>query len=1034
MALEGLVLILKSLLFISTESNYSSKSPEWGKNIDGRREIQTLDSIGDEESPEVDSTADHDLGMTNIVEAFDKKLKIQQEIETGILKFNLSPMKGLKYLASLGHLELTPKIVGDFLHLYQEKLDKTMIGEFLGREKEYENGFCYKVLDEYVESMDFNEMKFDIAIRYFLHGFRLPGEAQKIDRIMEKFAERYYLQHREEFASADMAFILAFSTIMLQTNLHNPAIRDDKRMTKEQFIKQNKGISTDGELSDDLLSEIYDRIAAEPISINQDQKKVKKDDASFVVFQSLNDKKKKDAFNNERKEMVRAGEAMIRQGKKRGSVFVKNVPMNEEAYARPMFEVAWPPILGVLSQTLENCEDLRIVDLCLSTFQYCISISCRLDNRVARNTFLHALSKFTTLDTVREMRSKNVQCIKLLLNVAFTEGEYLEESWLQILQVISQLARLQLFANGGHTDDMFFGDALSSSGKKYRTNQERQSSSQDPLTKLFLGPTKAETNRLVEEANAEMIWKDVDPVLVDRVFLGSTNLSGNSVIYFVTSLCEVSMMEIVNSGGINSFKGKEGTMDGFAPRIFSLQKLVEVADYNMNSRSRVDWSNIWKLLAQHFSSVGLHENQALSMYAIDSLKQLSIKFLQKNELSNFNFQRLFLKPFETIMSKSSTVEIKDLILRCIEIMIKACAGNIRSGWKSILSILENAAFQDSFEISKLSFEILETLMVDRFELLILDFVELMHCLVSFVSSKHTPLSLRALNHLSKCADHLATGEVIPFPDSVMECEDSNSLEVKQIDEDASVFRLWWPLLLGLSARVADLRLQVRLQALDTLRDVLSRYGKLFSAQTWSVIFKGVLFPMIDSAKIDPNEFSAESSLKEISLTKQSWIGTMALNVFNTYVDLFNQNRRNDRNIPLLPDLLNMLEGCICQGLENLAVMAMEVYSNLILNLQIDSDSEFKSFDCSLIFDHTTKCMMDNLFFDFAESGKIMLNIYPCLPAVKSYWMLRSLRNTCILSERKNNTFVEDPYHRTVESYSSHGVTTNYGNGKLVEVS
>jgi brefeldin A-inhibited guanine nucleotide-exchange protein len=95
-----------------------------------------------------------------------------------------------------------------------------------------------------------------------LAGFRLPGEAQKIDRIMEKFAERYYLQNREVFASADMAFILAFSTIMLQTNLHNPAIKEDKRMTKEQFLKQNKGISADGELPEDLLCEIYDRIAA----------------------------------------------------------------------------------------------------------------------------------------------------------------------------------------------------------------------------------------------------------------------------------------------------------------------------------------------------------------------------------------------------------------------------------------------------------------------------------------------------------------------------------------------------------------------------------------------------------------------------------------------------------------------------------------------------------------------------------------------------------------------------------------------------
>lgn len=34
-------------------------------------------------------------------------------------------------------------------------------------------------------------MEFDEAIRLFLSKFRLPGEAQKIDRIMESFAKRY---------------------------------------------------------------------------------------------------------------------------------------------------------------------------------------------------------------------------------------------------------------------------------------------------------------------------------------------------------------------------------------------------------------------------------------------------------------------------------------------------------------------------------------------------------------------------------------------------------------------------------------------------------------------------------------------------------------------------------------------------------------------------------------------------------------------------------------------------------------------------
>lgn len=43
----------------------------------------------------------------------------------------------------------------------------------------------------YVDQLDFTEMDFVSALRRFLEGFRLPGEAQKIDRLMEKFASRY---------------------------------------------------------------------------------------------------------------------------------------------------------------------------------------------------------------------------------------------------------------------------------------------------------------------------------------------------------------------------------------------------------------------------------------------------------------------------------------------------------------------------------------------------------------------------------------------------------------------------------------------------------------------------------------------------------------------------------------------------------------------------------------------------------------------------------------------------------------------------
>lgn len=59
----------------------------------------------------------------------------------------------------------------------------------------------------------------------FLNGFRLPGEAQKIDRLMEKFAERFVNCNPDAFKSADVAYVLAYSVIMLNTDAHNPQVK-----------------------------------------------------------------------------------------------------------------------------------------------------------------------------------------------------------------------------------------------------------------------------------------------------------------------------------------------------------------------------------------------------------------------------------------------------------------------------------------------------------------------------------------------------------------------------------------------------------------------------------------------------------------------------------------------------------------------------------------------------------------------------------------------------------------------------------------
>ncbi len=77
-------------------------------------------------------------------------------------------------------------------------------------------------------------MTIDEALRAFLLPFRLPGEAQKIDRLMEAFAERYVRDNPAAFRNADAAYVLSFAVIMLNTDAHNPLA--ERRLDKAAFV------------------------------------------------------------------------------------------------------------------------------------------------------------------------------------------------------------------------------------------------------------------------------------------------------------------------------------------------------------------------------------------------------------------------------------------------------------------------------------------------------------------------------------------------------------------------------------------------------------------------------------------------------------------------------------------------------------------------------------------------------------------------------------------------------------------------------
>jgi brefeldin A-inhibited guanine nucleotide-exchange protein len=890
---------------------------------------------GQEQAPSTSSDV-----ADKIVGTFEMKRTAQQNFELGRVKFTLSHKAGIQYFVENGFVELDASAIAHFFLEHKDKLDKTEMGEAVGRDPESSylkekgvdpekggHGFWVRVLHHYVDAMDFAGMEFDDAIRFFLAGFRLPGEAQKIDRVMEKFAERYTRQNLDVFPSADTAFILAFSVIMLNTDLHNPSIKQEKRMTLDSFIRNNRGISVDGtDLPEEFLTGIYKRIQAQAFSLKEDDDARERFDTKGV-FQSSSffeggpffgtsaEERKRENFRKEREEMTAATEQLFkkRPGMTQAEKASKAASMQltdsvaPAEVIKPMFDVTWGPMIATLSQVLECSTDERSIAVCLNGFAYAIRIAAHSHMSLARDTFVNSLAKFTFLGSIKEMKHKNIESIKTLMSIAIFDGEHLCGSWGPVLQCISQLARLRLLSSGLDTDESFIAE------KEKVQSQLEQDLVAGPS--FFRQPTKAEITRETEESNGRAVLTAVNEVLIDKVFLSTAKLSALGIAHFIEQLIAVSASEvtghskrgitgvgttssrpIVAEANLKSQKESNHDEDG-GPRIFSLQRLVEVADYNMDVRPRLAWAQMWEYMADHFAKIGCHENSFVSVFAIDSLKQLSFKFLEKPELSEFNFQRIFLRPFLQIMENKGTREDnRELILRCIDNMVRSISHNLRSGWKVIFSILAISADDASERINTLGLAILQRLLDEHLHQLcrltdgdgeegiddengsnvemsalerrnrnanVEDFVGLCRASLAFVQTNHsvTPLpiglSMRALCHTACYADLLADHRVLP-PVSGAQSTDPHAPGYTYdglCDKEALEMVLWRSLLDGLAEGVRSLLPShaggmgclVQRGSVLALRAILLRHGHTFSTTQWAVILKQTLLPCIQEA-------------------------------------------------------------------------------------------------------------------------------------------------------------------------------------------
>ncbi|KAE9614640.1 putative Sec7 domain, mon2, dimerization and cyclophilin-binding domain-containing protein [Lupinus albus] len=777
------------------------------------------------------------------------------ELQKGISLFNRKPSKGIEFLISNNKIVSSPEEVALFLK-NTACLDETKIGDYLGEREE----FSLKVMHAYVDSFNFKGIDFGEAIRFFLRGFRLPGEAQKIDRIMEKFAERYCKCNPSSFSSADTAYVLAYSVIMLNTDAHNNMVKD--KMAKADFIRNNRGIDDGKDLPEEYLGGLYDHVVKNEIKMNADSSAPQSKQAnSFNRLLGLDGILNLVNWKQNEEKAVGANGLLIRHIQEQ---FKSNSGKSESAYhvvtdvaiLRFMVEVCWGPMLAAFSVMLDQSDDRLATSQCLQGFRHAVHVTAVMGMQTQRDAFVTSVAKFTYLHCAADMKQKNVDAVKAMISIAIEDGDYLHEAWEHILTCLSRIEHLQLLGEGAPSDSTFFTsssfDAAEKTPKTLGFSSFKKGTLQNPAMLAVVRGGSYDSTSVGVNASALVTPEQINNFIsnlnildqignfeLNHVFAHSQRLNGEAIVAFVKALCKVSISEL------------QSPTD---PRVFGLTKIVEIAHYNMN-RIRLVWSRIWNVLSDFFVSVGLSENLSVAIFAMDSLRQLAMKFLEREELANYNFQNEFLRPFALVMQKSNSTEIRELIVRCISHMVLSRVSNVKSGWKSVFMVFTAAAADERKNIVLLAFETMEKIVREFFpyitETETMTFTDCVRCLLTFTNSRfNSDVSLNAIAFLRFCAVRLADGGLVFNKNSNVDGSSviaANGVSCLQTctDKDDHV-SFWNPLLSGLSKLTSDPRSAIRKSSLEVLFNILKDHGHLFSRTFWDSLFCSVIFPVYNS--------------------------------------------------------------------------------------------------------------------------------------------------------------------------------------------
>jgi len=788
------------------------------------------------------------------------------------------------------------------------------VGEYLGKQdKEF--------IRAYVKTFDFTGIGYVDAVRLFLTSFVMSGEAQIIDRIVESFAHHWYFQNpRNNFATADVAYVLCYSIVMLNVDAHNVGVR--VKMTEDQYIHRLRGINDGKDLPRDFLQEIYRNITQNEIKITDD-----------TPENEISDEK----WN-----------ALLQRGIRIGSFITGNV----HSLDKDVFLLVCRTIVAALSIVFETTNESEILDDVVSGFANCSSIACHFKlHAVFDNVIVH-LCKFTTLTSKNKPQQYSPKRITLfgtdnkaqlattsMFKLVLRYGDHIREAWRNVVRCIIALHSMDLL-DGLIDEDPFEGT------KKTKKTAPKEGSSSTGLLSFIPSwwasePVEEELNQSDVEAE-KSAKQTVSNCSIKSLVESSCQLQSESLVYFIKALILDSAYPYTANRDPNFSE---------ASAMFCLELLTKITLIN---HSRIKF--VWMLVSDHFASI-VQMAKTPSEYvekAIVCLLLLCVTLAPKKEVSSniFGTFELFLK-LEPQVASAMSESIIIAVSRFIQTNYESITNT--TSWNIILALVERSAtsplayergFQSLQYLLKVNTPHIPILTEEAFNpylkavLAYVNITERKNNKLQYdqppqpiLTDTNQPIPLKAMNILYSLFENASQllGKSTSNPSHTQRTlqHSQESVSHPPIDQTQLWEFYWLPIFRSWIHLCRDPRNDIRTHAMTLLqRALLSQYLDVLTPIGIQNCFEEVMFPLLESLLQPFSNVRSETSrvaIEETQVRAQQLLAKSLLQYLNQLTQL------PDFHINLWPRILCVIESYMKVDQIGLLKEAIpEVLKNILL--------------------------------------------------------------------------------------------------------